>query len=190
MAISPQDTTSPSSSKTWLIKLRKVLKGLRRAGLVAAKEHEGVRVAARDGIGDGTGVQTPPTSDTHGRRQSGADRLRHESNQAVDIGRYDRAADDMNNQEALPGSGEGCGAGRPRPTSRPGDSGESAGRSPLRHRSRLQSLHARQWIDRGGGGQSSSIRDPGECGDAGSRYGVQRTTGATTYRLPRRNGAS
>jgi hypothetical protein len=78
-------------------KLRKVLKDLRRAELIAAIEHDRVRAAARDG----TNVQAQPTSDTHGRRQSGADRPRHESGQAVGTGMYDRPADDMSQQEAL-----------------------------------------------------------------------------------------
>jgi hypothetical protein len=84
-----------------LVRLRKVLKDLRRAELVAAKEHDRIRAAARGGTGDGTSVQRPPTSDTHGRKQSGTDRLRHESSQALDNAEYDKVADDMSNQEAL-----------------------------------------------------------------------------------------
>jgi hypothetical protein len=84
-----------------LVKLRKVLKDLHRAEVVAAKEHDMIRAAARDGAGDGTSVQRPPTSDTHGRRESGADRLRHESSQALDSAEYDKAADEMSDQEAL-----------------------------------------------------------------------------------------
>jgi hypothetical protein len=57
-----------------MAKLRKVLKDLRRAELIAAKEHDRVRAAARDG----TTVQAQPTSDTNARRQGGAGRLRHE----------------------------------------------------------------------------------------------------------------
>jgi hypothetical protein len=55
-------------------KLQKVLKDLRRTELMAAIEHDRVRAAARDG----TTAQAQLASDTHGRRQSGADRLRHE----------------------------------------------------------------------------------------------------------------
>jgi hypothetical protein len=60
-------------------KLRKVLKDLRKAELAAAKEHERIREAAREGIAPaacfGTNAQKPPTSDPHGRREaSGADR--------------------------------------------------------------------------------------------------------------------
>jgi hypothetical protein len=92
----------PTPGYAYDIRLRKVLKDLRRAELVAAKEHDRVRAAARDGTGDGTSVQMPPTSDTHGRRQSGADRPRHhESNQALDTAKHDQAADDMSNQDAL-----------------------------------------------------------------------------------------
>jgi hypothetical protein len=54
-----------------MVKLRKVLKALRRAELVAAKEHDKIREAAREGAGDGTSAQGPPTSDPHGRRESG-----------------------------------------------------------------------------------------------------------------------
>jgi hypothetical protein len=44
-----------------MVKLRSVLKDLRRAELVAAKEHDRIRAAARDAIGDGTGAHpTPP----------------------------------------------------------------------------------------------------------------------------------
>jgi hypothetical protein len=48
-----------------MVKLRKVLKDLRRAELVAAKEHDRIREAARKGAGDGTSAQRPPTSETH-----------------------------------------------------------------------------------------------------------------------------
>jgi hypothetical protein len=84
-----------------MVKLRKVLKDLRRAELVAAKEHDRIRAAAREGAGDGTSAQRPPTSDPHGRRGSGADKLRHESNQALDSAEYDRRADEMGDEEAF-----------------------------------------------------------------------------------------
>jgi hypothetical protein len=42
----------------------------------------------------------PPTSGPHGRRESGADKLRHESSQALDSAEYDRHADEMCDQEA------------------------------------------------------------------------------------------
>jgi hypothetical protein len=61
-----------------MVKLRKVIKDLRRAELVAAKEHDRIRAAAREGAGDGPSAQRSPTSDPHGRRESGADKLRHE----------------------------------------------------------------------------------------------------------------
>jgi hypothetical protein len=66
-----------------MTKLRKLmLKDLRRAELIAAKEYDRARAAARDGVT----VQAQPTSNTHGRRQSGADRLRHGSNEVMDTG--------------------------------------------------------------------------------------------------------
>jgi hypothetical protein len=83
-----------------MVKLRKVLKDLRRAELVAAKEHDRTREGAREGAGDGTSAQRPPTSDPHGRRESGADKLRHESSQALDSAEYDRHADEMCDQDA------------------------------------------------------------------------------------------
>jgi hypothetical protein len=56
--------------------MRKVLKDLRRAELIAAKDHDKVRAAAR---GEGHGSQaaesiTAPRRGTQGRRQSGTDR--------------------------------------------------------------------------------------------------------------------
>jgi hypothetical protein len=84
-----------------MVKLRKELKDLRRAELVAAKEHDRIREAAREGAGDSTSTQRPPTSDTHGRRESGADKPRHGSSQALDSAEYDKAADEMSDQEAL-----------------------------------------------------------------------------------------
>ena len=83
-----------------MVKLRKVLKDLRRAELVAAKEHDMIRAAAREGAGDGTSAQSPPTSDSHGRRESDADKLRHESSQALDSAEYDRHADEMCDQDS------------------------------------------------------------------------------------------
>jgi hypothetical protein len=83
------------------LRKRKVLKDLRRAELVAAKEHDRIREAAREGAGDGTSAQRPPTSDPHGRRESGADKLRHESNRALDSAEYDRHADEMCGEEAF-----------------------------------------------------------------------------------------
>ena len=48
----------PTPGYAYDIRLRKVLKDLRRAELVAAKEHDRIRKAARDAAGDGTSVQT------------------------------------------------------------------------------------------------------------------------------------
>jgi hypothetical protein len=50
-----------------MVKLRKVLKDLRRAELVAAKEHDRIRAAARKG----TSAQSPPTSDSNGQWPEG-----------------------------------------------------------------------------------------------------------------------
>jgi hypothetical protein len=87
-----------------MVKLRKVLKDLRRAELWPQQKgmtDDRIRAEARGGAGDGTSAQGPQTSDHHGRRESGADTLRHESNQALDNAEYDKHADEMCDEEAF-----------------------------------------------------------------------------------------
>jgi hypothetical protein len=71
--------------------LRKVCKDLQRAEFVAAKEHDGVRAAARDVAS----AQAQPTSSTEGRRTSGADQLRHKSIEIRAGGRLEPEPDEM-----------------------------------------------------------------------------------------------
>jgi hypothetical protein len=146
-----------------MVKLRKVLKDLRRAELGAAKGHDRIRAEARGGAGDGTSAQGPQTSDHHGRRESGADTLRHESNQALDNAEYDKHADEMCDEEAFVEELEAQ-ANRNQQAGR--ETAERVREEALY--ARHQSLHGRRWIGRGRGGQSSSDRGPGECGREGS----------------------
>jgi predicted nucleic acid-binding Zn-ribbon protein len=80
-----------------MTELRKTLKDLRRAELIAAKEHDRVRAAARDVAS----AQAQSTSDTQDRRTSGADQLRHRSVEIVAAGEYEQEADEMSDTEAM-----------------------------------------------------------------------------------------
>ena len=80
--------------------MREVLKDLRRAELIAAKDHDKVRAAAR---GEGHGSQaaesvTAPRRGTQGRRQSGADRLRTESHALQGVQPSDSGDEDPTGQ--------------------------------------------------------------------------------------------
>jgi hypothetical protein len=80
-----------------MAELRKVLKDLRRAELIAVKEHDRVRAAARDVAS----AQAQSTSNTQGRRTSGVDQLRHKGVEIVAAGKYEREADEMSDTEAV-----------------------------------------------------------------------------------------
>jgi hypothetical protein len=82
-----------------MAKLRKLLKALRRAELIAAREHDRVRAAG----GGGALVKAPDAPSTHGRRTSGADKLRREYN------RIHRAARLEQRGNECPGGASGDG---------------------------------------------------------------------------------
>jgi hypothetical protein len=79
----------------YMAELRNMLKDLRRAELIAAKEHDRVRAAARDVAS----AQAQSTSGTQGRRTSGADQLRHKGVEIVAAGKYEQEADEMSDTE-------------------------------------------------------------------------------------------